>query len=95
MEEKINYNLKAGVPAQVQYNQNQLMNVREAGKILDLSKSALYNAIATGYVGPKHHGTKAPPYVKVGGSIRYRYGDLVDWIQQLGAKPNRVKVAQN
>ena len=54
-------------------NRNTLYTVEETAKLLGQSKSRLD--------GARSHGISPIPYVKLGKSIRYAYGDIIDYVE--------------
>jgi predicted DNA-binding transcriptional regulator AlpA len=56
----------------VQYDIPQLLTEADAAKLLGLAPATLRN------MRPKGRG---PSYIKVGGLVRYRHADIVDWIE--------------
>ena len=49
----------------------RLLTDKETAKALSLSVQTLRNWRVSG---------KGPPYVKLGGAVRYREGDLLEWV---------------
>ncbi len=50
-----------------------VLNPEEVAAYLGVSKSFLMKARVTG---------NTPPYVKIGGAVRYRVNDLEEWLNQ-------------
>jgi predicted DNA-binding transcriptional regulator AlpA len=56
----------------VQHNIPQLLTEADAGKLLGLAPATLRNMRTKG---------RGPSFIKVGGLVRYRHADIVDWIE--------------
>jgi predicted DNA-binding transcriptional regulator AlpA len=56
----------------VQHNLPQLLTEADAGTLLGLAPATLRNMRTKG---------RGPAFIKVGGLVRYRHSDLVDWIE--------------
>jgi predicted DNA-binding transcriptional regulator AlpA len=56
----------------VQHELPKLLTEADAGKLLGLSPATLRNMRTKG---------RGPAFIKVGGLVRYRHSDLVDWIE--------------
>lgn len=57
--------------------QECLLNETEAAKLLGFSKNTLRAWRVTG----RPNGHKPPPFVKSGRAVRYRFSDLMAWVQ--------------
>jgi predicted DNA-binding transcriptional regulator AlpA len=55
----------------------------QLAKLINISPSALRKARCEGVVGSR---TPLPPFVKIGGRIRYRLSDVLRWVEQLEAR---------
>ena len=60
-----------------------LLTEMQLSQIINISPSALRKARCEGVTGSR---TPMPPFVKVGGRIRYRLADVFKWIEQLDAR---------
>jgi predicted DNA-binding transcriptional regulator AlpA len=56
----------------MQHDTFQLLTEEDAGKLLRLSPATLRNMRTKG---------RGPSFIKVGGLVRYRLTDLMDWIE--------------
>ncbi len=56
----------------------EILNTKQAADFLGFSEITLKMSRTSG----KMAGTKAPPYIKVGKSVRYKQSDLIDWLGQ-------------
>lgn len=56
----------------MQHNIPQLLTDTDAGELLGLAPATLCNMRTKG---------RGPSFIKVGGLVRYRHADLVDWIE--------------
>ena len=65
-------------------NFTTFLSNREAATFTGFSSSTLNNSRYTGLLG----GVKAPPYLKLGKSIRYRKEDLEVWLAQFQTQTN-------
>ena len=52
----------------------------EAARLLNLSTAFLRKSRCEGQIGDR---TKAPPFARIGGRIRYRVTDLRKWVEGL------------
>jgi hypothetical protein len=52
----------------------------QLSRIINISPSALRKARCEGVTGSR---TPMPPFVKVGGRIRYRLSDVLQWVEHL------------
>lgn len=66
-----------------------VVNSRQPIGVDDLLKEAPVAKVlnvAPGTLNIWRHEGKGPRYVKLGGAVRYRYGDLLDYIKQRSVK---------
>ncbi len=56
----------------MEHNLPQLLTEADAGTLLGLAPATLRNMRTKG---------RGPAFIKVGGLVRYRHTDLVDWIE--------------
>jgi hypothetical protein len=52
----------------------------QLSRIINVSPSALRKARCEGVIGSR---TPMPPFVKVGGRVRYRLSDALRWVERL------------
>jgi hypothetical protein len=60
---------------------NQVVNENQASKIIGRAVQTLRN---------DRHLRQGPPYIKLGRSVRYKVGDLLDYIQSHRVDPEAV-----
>jgi hypothetical protein len=60
-----------------------LLTETQLSQIINVSTSALRKARCEGVTGSR---TPLPPFVKVGGRIRYRLSDALLWVERLEAR---------
>jgi predicted DNA-binding transcriptional regulator AlpA len=56
----------------MEHNLPQLLTEADASQLLGLAPATLRNMRCTG---------RGPAFIKMGGLVRYRHADLVDWIE--------------
>jgi predicted DNA-binding transcriptional regulator AlpA len=56
----------------MEHNLPQLLTETDAGQLLGLAPATLRNMRCSG---------RGPAFIKIGGLVRYRHADLVDWIE--------------
>jgi predicted DNA-binding transcriptional regulator AlpA len=60
-----------------------LLTDEQLSQIINISASALRKARCEGVTGSR---TPLPPFVKIGGRIRYRLSDVLAWVAALEAR---------
>jgi hypothetical protein len=60
-----------------------LLTEMQLSQIINISPSALRKARCEGVTGSR---TAMPPFVKVGGRIRYRLSDALKWVERLESR---------
>jgi hypothetical protein len=60
-----------------------LLTDTQLAKVINVSPSALRKARCEGVTGSR---TPMPPFVKVGGRVRYRLSDVLRWVDRLNAR---------
>jgi hypothetical protein len=60
-----------------------LLDEYQVAQIINISVFALRKGRCEGAVGQR---TKLPPFVKIGGRIRYRLSDVLTWVAALEAR---------
>jgi predicted DNA-binding transcriptional regulator AlpA len=57
-----------------------LLTDTQLSQVINISESALRKARSEGAVGARTH---MPPFVRVGGRVRYRLSDVLSWVASL------------
>jgi predicted DNA-binding transcriptional regulator AlpA len=60
-----------------------LLTDSQLAQVINISASALRKARCDGAVASR---TPMPPFVRVGGRVRYRLSDVLKWVEQLEAR---------
>ena len=60
-----------------------LLTEKQTEVIINISASALQKARCEGVTGSR---TPMPPFIKIGGRIRYRLADIRMWVEQFEAR---------